>query len=108
MYHVMLTDEEIKDVFLNEHCLTTIDNPINPMDDYASWSKYDLFLGHHTNEYLDRIALISEDMTDFEKELEYRRAMKEIVVLNPIGIYKIVSTKRETPLTNDDVYPVVF
>ena len=59
--------------------LTTIDNPFNPFNDFASWFEYDCDKGHNTCGRLARIANINAEMTQKEVDEEMDRAMDFIV-----------------------------
>lgn len=78
--------------------LTTTDNPFDPFEQFASWLLFDKEKGYNSSEYLMRIANISDDMTQKEIDEEIERAIDEIVMVNPLGIYKKV--KRE--IVEDD------
>lgn len=77
--------------------LTTFDNPFDPFDDFTSWWLFDNEKGYNTCGYLDRIAHVSDDMTQKEVNEEIERAIDEIILLNPLNIYKKV--KREVPVS---------
>lgn len=71
-----------KEVFL-----TTIDNPFDPFKNFDEWYAFDEQKGYHTCEYLSRVAHLSEGLSVFENDLEYERAIDEIVKLNENGKY---------------------
>lgn len=75
--------------------LTTIDNPFDPIDDFENWRRYDEEQGYYTCGYLARIAQLTEDMSQKEEDEEIERACREIIDLNPLGIYKMV--KKDIP-----------
>lgn len=75
--------------------LTTMDNPFDPIDDFASWLRYDEDHGYNTNSYLARIVNTTDDMTQKEIDEEIERAIDEIIEFNPLGIYKKV--KKDIP-----------
>lgn len=74
-----------------ETALTTIDNPYSPFTQNEDWFAYDMYKGYDTCGYLAKIARTSDSFTDEENEAEIDRAMKEIVDLNVLGIYRIVT-----------------
>ena len=77
--------------------LTTFDNPYNPFTNYAEWHMYDCMnLGYGSAEYLSRIAHTSEQLSDYENDEEIERAIDEIVVLDPFGIYRKID-ENESP-----------
>ena len=77
--------------------LTTFDNPFDPFDDFTSWFMFDVEKGYNTCGYLDRIAKVSDDMSQKEVNEEIERAIDEIILYNPLNIYKKV--KKEVPVT---------
>ena len=85
---------------IEEHdcMLSTVDNPFNPFEDFSSWLQYDKANDHHCCERLDRIAQIFEDMSELEKDMEYERAIDEIIQYDPLGIY--------CKVTPDTVFPL--
>ena len=71
--------------------LTTFDNPYDPFEQFASWFLFDVEKGYNTCSYLARIAQITDDMTQIEENEEIERAIDEIIMMNPLGIYKKVT-----------------
>ena len=85
-----MNDEKIVDY---ETMLTTFDNPFDPFEDFTSWWMFDVEKGYNTCGYVDRIAHVTDDMTQKEVNEEIERAIDEIILYNPLNIYKKV--KRE-------------
>lgn len=85
-------------VMETEFMLTTLDNPFDPFEDFTSWLQFDTEKGYYCCNYLARIAQISEDMTQKEENAEIERAIDEILLYNPLNIYKKV--QRTVPITN--------
>ena len=75
--------------------LSTVDNPFDPFDDFTSWRRYDEEKGYYSCNYLARVANIADDMSQKEEDEEIERAIDEIVLRNPLGIYKKV--KKDIP-----------
>ena len=71
----------------HDFMLSTIDNPFNPFKDFNSWLQFDKDNGHNCCERLARIARISDDMSELEKDREYERAIDEIIRYDIFGIY---------------------
>ncbi len=74
-----------------EAMLTTIDNPYNPFTQYEEWWAYDRYLGHHTPEYLARVAVIPDNLSPLDQDLAIDDAIAEIVALNFNGLYARVT-----------------
>ena len=72
--------------------LTTIDNPFNPFEDFDSWLQFDIEKGYYSCSYLARIAKTSDQLSDYENNLEIERAIDEIIEYDFLNIYKKVSS----------------
>jgi hypothetical protein len=59
--------------------LTTIDNPYNPFEQFESWFLFDTEKGYNSSSYLARIAKITDEMSENEKDIEIERAIDEII-----------------------------
>nr|DAM81248.1 MAG TPA: hypothetical protein [Caudoviricetes sp.] len=75
--------------------ITTTDNPYDPFEQFAEWFAFDEEKGYHTSSYLNRIARTSDALTDEENEAEIERAIDEIIVVDPLNIYKKVKMDDE-------------
>lgn len=75
----------------NAYALTTLDNPYNPFDQFNQWFMFDTEKGYNSCSYLARIAQTSDEMSEQEYNREVERAIDEIVMINPLGIYKKVA-----------------
>lgn len=73
-----------------EFMLTTFDNPFDPFEDFHSWFYFDVSKGYYTCSYLARIANTTDDMSQKEVNEEIERAIDEIILYNPLNIYKKV------------------
>ena len=71
--------------------LTTIDNPFNPFTNFDEWFAWDTEKGYGTTNYLGRIAITSEEISEAENDLAISNAMKEIVENDATGLYILVS-----------------
>lgn len=80
-----------------QFALTTIDNPFNPFDDFASWLSFDKEHGYDSSEKVMRIAELTDEMTDIEENLEIERAIDRIIELDFQNIYKKVSQNINYP-----------
>lgn len=80
-----------------EHMLTTVDNPFHPFHQYDEWNAWDMRQGYHTNAYLARIIVTSDDHTDADADAALEAAIEEIVQENVFGVH--------IKVTADDVLP---
>lgn len=76
----------------NECTLTTIDNPYDPFEQFTEWLMFDKEKDYDTCEYLARIVQpkLTDDMTQQEENAVIESAIDEIIMINPLGIYKKV------------------
>lgn len=70
--------------------LTTVDNPYDPFEEFDLWFMYDIEKGYYSCNYLGRIVNLEDNMSEKEKDEEITRAIDEIVLMNPTGLYKKV------------------
>ena len=75
--------------------LTTFDNPFDYFEQFDEWLLFDKEKGYNTCEYLARIVKLPEGCSQKEEFEEIERAIDEILILNPLGIYKKVSRQTE-------------
>ena len=78
-----------------EFMLTTFDNPFDPFEDFTSWFLFDVEKGYYSCNYLARIANLTDDMTQRERDEEIERAIDEIILYDFRNIYKKVSKTTE-------------
>ena len=72
---------------MNGECmLTTIDNPYNPFEQFESWLLFDTEKKYNSSSYLARIAKLTDDMSETEKDIEIERAIDEILRLDFTGM----------------------
>lgn len=72
----------------NSCMLTTVDNPYNPFEQFASWFLFDVEKGYNSCSYLGRIARTSEQLSEEENDLEIERAIDEIIKYDFRNVYK--------------------
>ena len=77
----------------NEVMLTTIDNPYNPFEQFDLWLLFDKERGYNTCEYLARIVNLTNDMSEKEIDVATDRAIDDIIINDPFGIYKKVTSE---------------
>lgn len=75
--------------------LTTFDNPYDPFDDFVSWFIFDVEKGYNSCAYLARIAKISDELSDQEKDEEIEKAIDEIIKYDFMNIYKKVKQTKK-------------
>ena len=71
--------------------LTTVDNPIDPVDQQDSWLLYDQLNNYRSNELLSSFARTSEELSDSDNQQELRDACLRIMALDPNNIYVMVA-----------------
>lgn len=71
--------------------LTTIDNPYDPYTHFDEWYTYDITKGYDTCGYLARIVKTSDELSEADQEVALDQAKQEIISMNILGIYKLVS-----------------
>jgi hypothetical protein len=74
-----------------EYMLTTVDNPFNPFTNFDEWFAWDRQAGYDTPSLLDRIALVSDEMSETDQALAVQNAIDEVVKENVSGMYRKVS-----------------
>ena len=80
-----------------ECMLTTIDNPYDPFEQFESWFLFDTEKGYNSSSYLARIAKLTDDMSEPEKNVEIERAIDVIIKNDFTNTYKKVTRNIETP-----------
>ena len=73
--------------------ITTIDNPFNPFEDFASWYDFDMEKGYCSCQRVARLANITDDMRDIEEEAEVERATKRLFEIEPLDIFQLYIIK---------------
>ena len=71
--------------------LTTFDNPYDPFDQFTLWLMFDKEKGYDSCEHLARIVQLSDDLSEKEVQEETERAIDEIIMYDPLNIYKKVA-----------------
>lgn len=74
-----------------EYMLTTVDNPFNPFTEFEEWLDYDTRMGYNTSSFLDRIAKVSNELSQPDQALAIQAAIDEIVDENVSGMWRKVS-----------------
>ena len=79
------------------HMLTTVDNPHDPFTEFDAWHQWDTSAGYYTSEFLARIAITSDDISDADQDAALEQAIDEIVRENVLGLYRKVSMETSEP-----------
>lgn len=72
----------------SDFMLTTKDNPYNPYTQWDEWLEFDHEKGYYSMEYLARVTATSDEMPTEWNDREIRRAIEDIIRLDPFGIYE--------------------
>lgn len=67
--------------------LTTIDNPFDPFTEWDEWWAFDISHGHRTCEYLDRVCVTSDNLSEPVMRADIHDAMRLIIKEDPLGLY---------------------
>lgn len=86
----------------NDCMLTTFDNPYNPFDQFTLWLMFDKEKGYNTCELLARIVQLSDDLSEKEIDEETERVIDEIIMYDPLNIYKKVTKESYAKEPNTD------
>ena len=73
--------------------ITTIDNPLDPFDEFEKWFDFDIEKGYCTCNKLARLAEVTDDMTPNEEEEEIERAIDRLIEIDPLDLYRKVVRK---------------
>ena len=73
-----------------EYMLTTVDNPFDPFTMFDEWLTYDTQMGYNTAAFLDRIAIVSSELSEPDQQLAIQNAIDEIVEENVSGMWRKV------------------
>lgn len=67
---------------MDEHMLTTKDNPYSPVTEFDQWRIWDEAAGYNTLSYLGRVVKTSDELSDADQSLAIEQAIDEIVANN--------------------------
>lgn len=74
-----------------EYMLTTVDNPFNPFTDFDAWLEYDISMGYNSMSFLDRVAMVSNELSEADLALAIQNAIDEICRENVLGMWRKVT-----------------
>lgn len=76
---------------IEEHMLTTVDNPYNPFTEFDEWNAWDQAQGYHTMSFLARITRTSDELSEADQLVAVENAIDEIVNENVLGLWRKVT-----------------
>ena len=76
--------------------ITTLDNPIDPRDDFFKWHAWDVEHGYNTCAYLDRVAALPSDLPQILIDHYVEKAIDEIIEMHSGGMYKKLIVQEES------------
>lgn len=78
--------------------ITTVDNPFDPRSDFGAWDEWDRAHGYNTSAYLDRVAMLPDEVPDVVIDKMRDDAIQEIIDIHGGGLYeKLLIVEDETP-----------
>jgi hypothetical protein len=86
-----------------EHMLTTVDNPFNPFTQYDEWYAFDQQMGYNTPAFLDRVAIVSTDLSEPDQARAIEEAIDQIVEENVSGMWVKVSSSSITDYVGEPI-----
>jgi hypothetical protein len=76
---------------MDEHMLTTVDNPYDPFTEFEEWYTWDRRAGYDTPSYLARVVRSSDELSEADQSVAQEQAIDDIVNEN-VGFYiKVLS-----------------
>lgn len=82
---------------MEEHMLSTVDNPFNPFKQFEDWRRWDEKEGYNTLGLLARIINTSDDLADTDADVALENAIDEIVRENVMGVHIKVTENDAAP-----------
>jgi hypothetical protein len=76
---------------MDEHMLTTTDNPYNPFTQFDEWYTWDEASGYHSTGLLARVVVTSDDLSESQQSQAIEDAIDEVVKENVLGVYRKVT-----------------
>lgn len=81
---------------MGEHMITTVDNPFDYFTQFKAWYTWDTSRGHHTLAYLERVAMVSDELPEALYSQAIEDAIQDILDHDESGVYIRVSVPAET------------
>lgn len=76
---------------MDEHMLTTVDNPYDPFTQFEEWYSFDQAAGYDSLGLLARVAITSDELSEADQSLAIEQAIDEIVRENVSGMHQKVA-----------------
>jgi hypothetical protein len=76
---------------VEQHMLTTTDNPYDPFTHFNEWFAWDQRAGYNSTSLLARIVKSSDELSDVDQALAIEQAIDEIVQENVTGMHRKVT-----------------
>ena len=78
-----------------QYMLTTVDNPFDPFTQFDEWMVWDERAGYYTLSYLDRIAKVSNELSEADQDQAIEDAIDSIVKENVSGMWRKIAESGE-------------
>lgn len=82
---------------MDEHMISTVDNPYNPFTHFDEWYAWDVNAGYNTSQVLARVIITSDELSDADQSAAIEDAVDEMVRENVLGLY--IKVTAETVVT---------
>lgn len=79
------------------YMITTEDNPYDPREDFRVWDQWDRAHGYNTSSYLDRVAMLPDEVPDIVIDKMRDDAIREIIDIHGGKMYKALWIDEDTP-----------
>jgi len=89
----MMNETETEMTNDTDMMLTTLDNPFDPFTQYDDWNRFDCDNGYYTMNYIARIAVTTDELSEAIYNAAINHAIDEICEINVTGNYKKVFRK---------------
>lgn len=84
---------------MEDHMLTTVDNPFNPWTHFDEWRVFDESHGYYSLELLARLLVTSNELSDAQQSQAIEDAINEIVSENVSGMHRSIAAPSLTEKT---------
>ena len=80
---------------MREVMLTTVDNPVNPFDDFNQWYQIDMLKGYNTSALLARLVPTCDSLPESYMERIKEEVIDRWVAMQPLTYKKVVREVEE-------------